>query len=85
MTIWPTVVGIGIRVGSPENARTFANSAIHTGSGLRSSAFARRPQPPHGSPSVRACSSSDGLLRLMQSAVSFGRHVFRPQDIQNLA
>jgi len=34
---------------------------------------------------VRACSSNDALLRLSQSAASYGYHVFWPQDIQDLA
>ena len=40
MTSRPTVVGMGTRVGSSENARTLANKAIHTGSGLRSGTVA---------------------------------------------
>ena len=43
VTIWPTVVGMGIKVGNPENARTFTNKAAHTSRGLRSRAFARAP------------------------------------------
>src|SRR5215217_3510731 len=35
VTSWPTVGGIGIKVGRPTNARTFAKSAAHAGSGLR--------------------------------------------------
>ena len=43
VTIWPIVVGMGIRVGSPENARTFTNKAAHTSRGLRSKACAPVP------------------------------------------
>ena len=43
VTIWPIDVGIGNKVGKPENARTFVNRATQTGSGLRMIAFARAP------------------------------------------
>ena len=54
VTIWPIVVGMGMRVGSPENARTFTNKAAHTRRGLRSNACAPVPAtaPFAGSASV---------------------------------
>jgi hypothetical protein len=45
----------------------------------------KRRQPPHGSRFVRACSSTDVLLRLKQGAASYGCHICWPQDIKDLA
>ena len=82
MTIWPIDVGIGNKVGRPENARTFVNRAAHTGSGLRRSPSRGREQRPRGSPSVRARSWNDELHRFKQRVA--GRRIW-PQGIQEPA
>src|SRR6185312_12829275 len=46
---------MGNTVGSPENARTFTNSAAHTGNGLRSSLLAREPRAAGAWFAVSAC------------------------------